>query len=165
MENAQQPLGRTIVFTAKSIREAFESMLAAGGASIATWVVLSALNDEVEFVSQSALASHLHLEGATVTHHLDRLEAAGLVRRLVDPEDRRARRLELTPAGLELHQRLLAAVTELDAQMMAGLSAAERSALRSGLARIEANLAAGAAPGEASALPGDGRPAGPASDS
>jgi len=141
MENAREPLGRTIVFTAKSIREAFESMLTASGASIGTWVVLSALNDEVEFVSQAALASHLHLEGATVTHHVDRLESAGLVRRLVDPGDRRARRLELTPAGLELHQRLIAAVSELDAHMMRGLSVADKAALERSLARIRANLA------------------------
>jgi MarR family transcriptional regulator for hemolysin len=148
MVNHEEPLGRTIVFTAKAIREAFENMLASAGASIGTWVVLSALSDEVEFVSQAALASHLHLEGATITHHVDRLEAAGLVLRRVDPEDRRARRLELTAAGLELHGRLLAAVSELDAEMMQGLDQADKATLARGLAAIQANLAAGSDLGE-----------------
>ena len=31
--------------------------------------------------AKAALASHVHLEGATITHQIDRLETAGLVRR------------------------------------------------------------------------------------
>ena len=60
---------------------------------------------DVGCVSQAALASHVHLEGATITHHVDRLEAAGLVRRRLDPDDRRVRLLELTEAGSELYGR------------------------------------------------------------
>ena len=74
-----EPLGRQLVFTAKAMREAFEDTLTAAGGSLGTWIVLSALSD-VGCMNQAALASHVHLEGATITHHIDRLEAAGLVR-------------------------------------------------------------------------------------
>jgi MarR family transcriptional regulator for hemolysin len=137
---ALEPLGRQLVFTAKAMREAFEDALAGAGGSLASWVVLSALSD-VGIVSQAALASHVHLEGATITHHVDRLEAAGLVRRLLDPDDRRVRRLELTEAGAELHRRMLAAAIRLQTVLMAGLSTEEKALLARGLEVIQSNLA------------------------
>ena len=143
-----EPLGRQLVFTAKAMREAFEETLAAAGGSLGTWVVLSALSD-VGCMSQTALATHVHLEGATITHHIDRLEAAGLVRRLLDPSDRRVRRLELTDAGAELHSRLLAAVIELQQHVLARLGPRERAALRKALETIQTNLAALGAPASA----------------
>ena len=124
-----EPLGRQLVFTAKAMREAFEDALTAAGGSLGIWIVLSALSD-VGCMNQAALASHVHLEGATITHHIDRLEAAGLVRRQLDPNDRRVRRLELTQAGAELHSRLLAAVIELQQHVLAGLGRPERAALQ-----------------------------------
>src|SRR5690349_19138542 len=77
-----QPLGREIVFAGKEIREAFEDALARAGASLGTWIVLSALS-RGGLVPQKVLASHVHIDGATMTHHIDRLEEQGLVRRLV----------------------------------------------------------------------------------
>jgi MarR family transcriptional regulator, transcriptional regulator for hemolysin len=138
---AAEPLGRSLVFTAKAVREAFEATLAEAGGSLGTWVVLSALSD-VGIVSQAALASHVHLEGATITHHIDRLEAQGLVRRQSDPDDRRVRRLELTASGAELHNRLFAAVKELERTMTGGVEAEERRAFQRVLERVSANLAA-----------------------
>ena len=97
-----EPLGRQLVFTAKAMREAFESALAGAGGSLGMWVVLSAISSEVGFINQSILASRVKLEGATITHHIDRLEELGLVRRVADPNDRRVRRLELTAEGQKL---------------------------------------------------------------
>jgi MarR family transcriptional regulator for hemolysin len=140
-----EPLGRQLVFTAKAMREAFEDTLEAAGSSLGTWVVLSALSD-VGAMSQAALATHVHLEGATITHHVDRLEAAGLVRRELDPGDRRIRRLELTDAGAKLHARLLGAVIDLQRRVLGGLDQQERAGLARALATIQANLAALAEP-------------------
>jgi len=137
-----EPVGRQIVFTGRSIQEAFSAALAEVGGSLATWVVLSALSD-VGIVSQAVLASHVHLEGATITHHVDRLESAGLVQRRLDPQDRRIRRLELTPAGEELHGRMLTAAQAFERKVTAGLAERDVTTVRRVLARIAANLSGG----------------------
>jgi DNA-binding MarR family transcriptional regulator len=134
-----QPVGRHLVFTAKALRVAFEDLLKRSGASLGTWIVLSALSEE-GIVSQKVLASHVHVEGATITHHLDRLERLGLVRRVVDPDDRRVRRIEATPEGVRLHEKLLADAQAFERAVLAGLSAADRRRLHRLLDRIAANL-------------------------
>src|SRR4051812_38506946 len=123
------------------MREAFEATLSAAGGSLGTWVVLSALS-EVGCMNQAALATYVHLEGATITHHIDRLEKAGVVRRTLDPGDRRVRRVDLTETGTELYARLLAAVIELQRRVLAGLGPGDRAALATALDTIQANLAA-----------------------
>ena len=138
-------IGRQLVFTAKGMREAFEDALAAAGGSLPSWVVLNAVA-EMGVVSQAALASHVQLEGATITHHVDRLEAAGLVRRVPDPADRRVRRLELTEAGTALHRQMLVEAIRLQRSLMAGLGPDDKVALKHCLDVIQANLAALGAP-------------------
>lgn len=140
-----EPLGRQLVFTAKAMREAFEATLVRAGGSLGSWMVMSAIA-EVHGMTQAALASHAHLEGATITHHVDRLEKAGLVRRVLDPEDRRVRRLELTPAGIELHARMMTAAVQLQTVIMAGLQEDEKDVMVRCLQLIQANLAASGAP-------------------
>lgn len=139
MSNDHDPLGRQLVFTAKAVREAFEETLQDAGGSLGIWFVLSALSDE-GLISQSALGSHMHLEGATVTHHIDKLEKLGLVRRKADPDDRRVRKLELTREGESLHKLLVSAMRDFEQRVFAGVSDRQKSELRKTLARISANL-------------------------
>ena len=136
---SNDPLGRQLVFTAKAVREAFEETLQDAGGSLGIWFVLSALSDE-GLISQSALGSHMHLEGATVTHHIDRLEKLGLVRRKADPDDRRVRKLELTREGESLHKLLVSAMRDFEQRVFAGVSDRQKSELRKTLGRISANL-------------------------
>ncbi len=136
-----QPLGREVVFTAKAIRSSFEQVLARAGGSLGTWIVLNALSDE-GVVSQTAIAGHARVEGATITHHIDRLEAAGLVRRTLDPADRRVRRIELTAEGVALHRRLLGEARRFEAMVFDGIDEAERAELRRLLAHVRANVEA-----------------------
>jgi MarR family transcriptional regulator for hemolysin len=136
----EEPLGRQFVFTAKVMREAFEAALAEAGGSLGTWIVLSAISSEVGFINQSVLANKVRLEGATITHHVDRLEELGLVRRFADPNDRRVRQLELTPEGKKLQSKLVKAAKECEARTLAGLSAKDCLQLSGLLDRIRANL-------------------------
>jgi DNA-binding MarR family transcriptional regulator len=55
---------------------------------------------------------------ATLTGVIDRLAAQDLVSRREDPQDRRVRRLELTPTGTELIDRLIAAGEEQQHRML-----------------------------------------------
>jgi DNA-binding MarR family transcriptional regulator len=133
-------LGRALVFTAKEIREAFEDVMERAGGSVGTWIVLNAASDR-GFVSQSILASQAHMDGATITYHVDRAEKLGLVTREVDPADRRVKRLRLTPAGERLHKELWSAAMVFQAQLLEGVSDAEQARLQRALAKIRANLA------------------------
>jgi MarR family transcriptional regulator, transcriptional regulator for hemolysin len=133
------PLGRLLVFTAKAMRESFERGLAEAGGSIGTWIVLNAISDE-GFISQKALAGRYRVDGATITHHVDRAEAKGLVRRQVDPADRRVRRLELTAEGKRLYRRLVAVARVAEDALFDGLDDADRSELRRCLEIIHANV-------------------------
>jgi DNA-binding MarR family transcriptional regulator len=49
--------------------------------------------------SAGALANDLQLSSGAMTNRLDRMEAAGLIRRLPDPSDRRGTLIEPTEAG------------------------------------------------------------------
>ena len=139
LSNPHEPLARHLVFTAKVVREGFEQTLAAAGGSLGTWIVLSALSDD-GVVSQTVLASRMQVEGATITHHVDRLEKLGLVRREIDPADRRVRKIELTPEGIRLHKSLLAAAKEFEAALFADISERQQAELRRMLDRIRTNL-------------------------
>lgn len=133
-------MGRDLVFTAKEIREAFEDAMERAGGSLGTWIVLNAIADE-GFVSHSVLATRAHVDGATITYHVDRAEKLGLVQREGDPNDRRVKRLRLTPDGERVYKELWAAARAFEAQVMAGITDAEQARLRRTLAKLRANLA------------------------
>ena len=115
--------------------------MAQAGGSLGTWIVLNAISAE-GIVSQSILASRAHVDGATITYHVDRAEKAGMVQREVDPDDRRVRHLRLTPKGEILYGELWAAARAFEAKVMTGINEAEQARLRRTLAKLRANLAA-----------------------
>jgi MarR family transcriptional regulator, transcriptional regulator for hemolysin len=127
------------VFTAKDVRTAFEEALERAGGSLGIWIVLNAVSDE-GFVSHRILATRAHVEGATITHHVDRAEQLGLVVREVDPDDWRVKRLRLTPAGVRLHKTLLAEVNALAERALAGVSDRDLAALARTLEKIRVNI-------------------------
>ncbi|HEY0438813.1 MAG TPA: MarR family transcriptional regulator [Xanthobacteraceae bacterium] len=75
------------------------------GMTRAQWAVLSRL-ERSEGLKQSELAEALEIKPITLTRLVDRLCASGLVERRPDLEDRRAKRLYLTPAARPLVDRL-----------------------------------------------------------
>ena len=50
-------------------------------------------------LSQTEIADCCHRRGPTVTHMIQRLEEQGLIARVADPADARARKVSLTSAG------------------------------------------------------------------
>ena len=55
--------------------------------------------EHAEGLKQSELAEMLDLQPITLTRLVDRLCANGMIERRADPNDRRAKRLHLTPLG------------------------------------------------------------------
>lgn len=133
------PIGLQLARTSKAVGRAFNDALAEAGGSLPVWLILSTLRGEAH-ASQQDLARGIGIEGPTLTRHLDQLEAAGLVRRLPSPDDRRALHVEPTEAGLELHARLLDVVIAFNRSLTAGLSQDELEALRRALGVLEANV-------------------------
>ncbi|MEV4919935.1 MarR family transcriptional regulator [Streptomyces tirandamycinicus] len=80
-------------------------------------------------LTPSVLAQTLMLSRAGMTNRLDRLEAAGLVERTLDPADRRSFRISLTDRG---HELVDAAVTDHvanETRLLSALTPEERAAL------------------------------------
>jgi len=95
----------------------------------------------------SYLAEQEHCSQPTITNHIKRLEAAGLVERALDPHDARAWRITLTAAGhqeLATMRRLLGASLE---PYLAHLSGRDRKALRDGIEAMRRLMALDRLPG------------------
>jgi DNA-binding MarR family transcriptional regulator len=95
---------------------------------------------EKDGVTQTELAGQFHLQAATVTNMLQRMEQAGLVERRKDAEDQRISRVYLTDAGRDIRDQVYVAWSKLKEQAFAGLSTEERNLLHRLLLRIHNNL-------------------------
>jgi DNA-binding MarR family transcriptional regulator len=93
-----------------------------------------------EGASQVALAQILDIRSATLVRLLDRLEAAGLVARMPDPDDRRAHVPTLTAKARPLIECLHGLSRKAYENLLTGISQAEISQLRTLLCRLRSNL-------------------------
>jgi MarR family transcriptional regulator for hemolysin len=137
---ARPPLGRQLASVSRVVSRAFDEVLAGAGGSLPVWLVLISLKSGTR-ASQRELAAAVGIQGATLTHHLNTMESAGLVTRRRDPANRRLHLVELTPAGDALFLRLRDAATAFDRRLRAGLTEAEVSQLGTLLTRLRDNAA------------------------
>ena len=84
------------------------------------------------------LAELEHLNPTMLSRIVGKLTEAGLVRRVADPEDRRAARVEATNAGRDLHLRRRAERTKLLAGLLAQVPESDAAALLDVLPSLEA---------------------------
>jgi DNA-binding MarR family transcriptional regulator len=84
--------------------------------------------------NQLALATHAGTDVKMTSEVLRALERRGLIERAVDPDDARARRLRVTPAGASLAPRAIEAVERADAEFFAPVSRARAISMLSRLA-------------------------------
>ena len=82
------------------------------------------------------LAATLCMPKPTVTVNLKRLEAAGFLRREIDPRDLRRHRLLLTPDGRKVMSRGLALLSGAFGARLGRLSGAQQAALRTLLEKL-----------------------------
>jgi MarR family transcriptional regulator, transcriptional regulator for hemolysin len=109
------------------------------GMTRAKWAVLARL-DRFEGLKQTELAEMLDLQPITLTRLLDGLAENGLIERRPDPDDRRAKRLFLTPAARPLLERLSDLGEDLMATALAGLGSGEVEAVLGHLSTVKENL-------------------------
>ncbi|HEX6461425.1 MAG TPA: MarR family transcriptional regulator [Thermoleophilaceae bacterium] len=133
-----QPIGLHVQRVAKVLNRAFEDELVAAGGSVPMWLILVSLKSGRP-ETQRELASAVGIKGATMTHHLDALEKAGLVTRGRDPSNRRVQRVQLTAEGDAAFDRLRKVAIKFDKRLREGLSEQELSSVSQVLDRLAAN--------------------------
>src|SRR5204863_8151720 len=82
------------------------------------------------------LAKRMELSSGAMTNRLDRLEEAGLIRRLPDPSDRRGIQVELTEAGIKAYDESTAAQAAKEALITSALNEKEKDELNNLLRRL-----------------------------
>ena len=136
---ARLPVGLQLAQAAKVVSRAFDDVLAQAGGSLPVWLVLISVKSQ-QAASQRELAAAAGIQGATLTHHLNAMESAGLVTRRRDPENRRTHLVQLTPAGDALFLRLRDAAMAFDQQLRSGLSGRDIDQLEQLLTRLRGNV-------------------------
>ena len=129
-----------IVETARLIRREANKRAAVLGATKAQWRVLAYLKRKGDGARQIDLAEALDVEPITLCRMIDRLEEAGLAERRRDESDRRAWRIHLTAAAAPMLVKLEEMGIAFNADMLAGISKAERETVLRVLGQMRDNL-------------------------
>ena len=119
-----------------------DQRMSSAGLSLARAKVLTRIDDG-EPMNQATLAGLLGLAPRSVTDAIDALERNGLVSRIEDEHDRRARIVALTPAGQQASVAARGVRLTVMNKIFGGLSGAERASLAAFLATIRAQLPSG----------------------
>src|ERR1700677_3046965 len=118
------PIGLRLAQVARTVERAFDEALAEAGGSLPVWLVL--LNLKIRRpASQRELAEAVGVREATLTHHLNSMDAEGLITRRRDTTNRRIHVVELTDVGEETFLRLRTAAMAFDQLLRAGITEQE----------------------------------------
>jgi DNA-binding MarR family transcriptional regulator len=88
-------------------------------------------------INPSALAQAFETTRSNVSHCLSSLEARGLVRRKIDPEDARAVQLVLRPQGKRQAARVVGIMDQMQRQLERGIGAAKLEAMIRQMGEVE----------------------------
>lgn len=101
--------------------------------------VLLELSD-LDGCTQSELVEQLEITPATLTNLLNRMEEAGFITRLRDPDDLRISRVYLSEMGNAIMEQAVGLAKQIDSKALAGLSSEEQETLHELLERVHTNL-------------------------
>jgi DNA-binding MarR family transcriptional regulator len=104
--------------------EALESL----GLTTALFALLNVLGTH-EGAIQQEIGAAMGIDPSTMVSLIDQLEDAGLAKRRPHPTDRRAREVAITPKGRRVLEQARRLTTEVEADVLRGLSGAERRQL------------------------------------
>ena len=128
--NADGQMMYSLVRAAHALESRLEDALEQVGLSLPKFGALSHLVKEGEPLSLSECANKMTCVRSNITQLVDRLEADGLVRRVEDPEDRRAVRAVATALGKERYAAGLRQVEKVQAEFDETISGVDRKALQ-----------------------------------
>jgi len=139
MRPAHVPIGLLLAQSARAVSRAFDDALAAAGGSLPVWLVLLNIKTR-QLASQRELAGAVGIREATLTHHLNAMEADGLITRERHPDNRRVHVVALTRAGEDRFLRLRDAAIAFDQQLRSGFTDADLGRLADLLNRLSENV-------------------------
>jgi MarR family transcriptional regulator, transcriptional regulator for hemolysin len=140
------PIGLRLSQAARAVGRAFDEALAEAGGTLPVWLIL--LNLKIHRPgTQRDLAEKVGIREATLTHHLNAMDADGLITRTRDAANRRIQVVTLTDKGDRAFISMAAAATAFDAKLRTGLADTDLDTLRDLLGRLSANVAAPAGNG------------------
>jgi DNA-binding MarR family transcriptional regulator len=143
----------------RRLRRAQAERLAPLGLTPAQERALRTITRSEEPLRMTELADQLGIVPRSVTTVVDALEQAGLVRREIDPHNRRAIRLHLTGRGLAVRDDMREARRRAAEDLFAPLTAGDREALGELLGQLDQEPTATGGDGAARGRSGPGRPA------
>jgi DNA-binding MarR family transcriptional regulator len=122
----------------RRINKAMDQTLAEHELTLPDWKVLNSLrvHKEGRRSSPGELAADLELSSGAMTSRLDRLEHAGYVRRLPDPDDRRGIVVELTDEGASAWEKTAGVQARREAFFASALTRAELKQLNGLLRKV-----------------------------
>jgi MarR family transcriptional regulator for hemolysin len=133
------PIGLRLSQVARTVERAFDKALAGPGGTLPVWLIL--LNLKIyKPANQRELAAAVGVREATLTHHLNAMDARGLITRTRDAANRRVQVVELTDAGEAAFLRLREAATAFDTRLRSGLADADLDQLDRLLGALAANV-------------------------
>jgi len=138
------PIGLRLNQSARAVERAFDKALAEAGGTLPIWLIL--LNLKIHRpANQQKLAEAVGVREATLTHHLNAMDARGLITRTRDAANRRFQVVTLTEAGEAAFLRLRNAAMAFNDKLRAGLTDADLATLAALLSQLAANVGAGPA--------------------
>lgn len=127
---------------ARTYRRHVDRGLAAMSLSHSTALAVMLLGRLGDGVRQGTLAEELGVEAPSVVPMLDAMQRDGLVERRVDPQDKRARTLHLSPAGKALAAKAEVESAAIRARLFAGIAAEDVATAVCVLERLSRAIAA-----------------------
>jgi MarR family transcriptional regulator for hemolysin len=124
------------------VERAFDEALGEVGGTLPVWLILLNLKTRRP-ANQRELAAAVGVREATLTHHLNAMDASGLITRTREAANRRVQVVALTQAGEAAFNRLRDTAIAFDAKLRTGLSDADLASLSSLLGRLAENVSAG----------------------
>jgi DNA-binding MarR family transcriptional regulator len=115
---------RCLSVAARITRQLSPRWKAEFGLTVIGWRVMAVIG-RFEPISATQLAARSSTDAFFVARAVDKLVEQGYVRKGVDLEDRRRLRLSLTPAGKKVHRKVEDMINQLEAELLAGIPAAE----------------------------------------
>jgi MarR family transcriptional regulator, transcriptional regulator for hemolysin len=138
MRPARTPIGLHLAQATRVVSRAFDDTFAAAGGSLPVWLVLLNIKTQ-QLANQRELAEAVGIREATLTHHLNAMEADGLITRQRHEANRRIHVVRLTDTGEAAFLRLRDAAIAFDQRLRRGFTDAELTALGGMLDRLSAN--------------------------